>query len=100
MEDDDRRHMQTMEDRAEWPDLVHLDANTKLGMSEDHFHAYGDLLPELENEYRSAFARRDPAIVYSETNIALKQRGIYLSKTSPEFQKAALAALSVCPGSS
>jgi hypothetical protein len=46
-------------------------------MSSDHFHVYGELLPEFEKEFREAFARRDPKIVYPETNIALKQRGIY-----------------------
>jgi hypothetical protein len=64
-----------------------------MGMSPDHAHIYGELLPEFEGEYRAAYARRDPKIVYPETNIALKELGSYLSKSSPEFQKAALVVL-------
>ncbi|MDF0498931.1 hypothetical protein [Bradyrhizobium yuanmingense] len=41
----------------------------------------------------TGYARRDPKIVYPETNIALKARGIYLGKSSPEFQRAALVVL-------
>jgi hypothetical protein len=64
-----------------------------MGMSADHAHVYGELLPVFEDEFRAAYARRDPKIVYPETNIALKARGIYLSKSSPEFQKAAVVVL-------
>lgn len=93
LEGDDRRHLQTPEDRAKWPALGPIPASAQLGMSPDHFHVYGELLPEFEGEFREAFARRDPQIVYPETNIALKQRGIYLSKASGEFQAAALVVL-------
>lgn len=92
-EGDDRRHLQTPEERAQWPDLVDVPPSTQMGMSPDHAHIYGELLPELEGEYRAAYARRDPKIVYAETSIALKRLGIYLSKSSPEFQKAALVVL-------
>ena len=93
MEGDDRRHLQTPEDRAQWPDLMKVPPSSQIGMSPDHAHMYGLMLPELEDDYRKAYARRDPTIVYPETNIALKERGIYLSKTSPEFQQAALVVL-------
>lgn len=93
MEGDDRRHLQTPEERAQWPDLVAVPPATQMGMSPDHSFAYGELLPVLEGDFRSAYARRDPEIVYPETNIALKKRGIYLSKSSSEFQKAALVVL-------
>lgn len=92
-EGDDRRHLQTSEQRAEWPDLVAVPPSTRMGMSADHAHMYGELLPVFEDEFRAAYARRDPKIVYPETNVALKARGIYLSKSSPEFQKAALVVL-------
>jgi hypothetical protein len=95
MEGDDRRHLQTSEERAQWPDLVNVPPSTQMGMSPDHSYAYGELLPVFEDEFRAAYARRDPKIVYPETNIALKERGIYLSKSSPEFQKAALVVLDV-----
>lgn len=93
MEGDDRRHLQTPEERAQWPDLVEVPPSSQMGMSPDHAHAYGELLPMFENEFRAAYARRDPRIVFPETNIALKARGIFLSKSSPEFQKAALVVL-------
>ncbi|MHC2282907.1 integrase [Bradyrhizobium diazoefficiens] len=64
-----------------------------MGVSADHSHIYGELLPVFEDEFRAAYARRDPKIAYPETNIALKARGIYLSKSSLEFQKAALVVL-------
>ncbi|MBY0380950.1 MAG: site-specific integrase [Xanthobacteraceae bacterium] len=90
---DDRRYLQTPDERAQWPDLVDVPPSSQMGMSDDHAHVYGELLPVFEDEFRAAYARRDPKIVYAETNIALKQRGIYLSKSSPEFQKAALVVL-------
>lgn len=90
---DDRRHLQTPEQRAEWPDLIAVPPSTQMGMSPDHAHVYGELLPVFEDEFRAAYARRDPKIVYPETNIALKARGIYLNKSSPEFQRAALVVL-------
>jgi integrase len=93
MEGDDRRHLQTPKERAQWPDLVAVPPATQMGMSSDHSFAYGELLPVFEDEFRAAYARRDPEIVYPETNIALKKRGIYLSKSSSEFQKAALVVL-------
>jgi integrase len=93
MEGDDRRHLQTPDERAQWPDLVDVPPSSQMGMSPDHAHAYGELLPVFESEFRAAYARRDPRIVYPETNIALKARGIILSKSSPEFQKAALVVL-------
>lgn len=93
LEGDDRRHLQTPEDRAKWPNLEPISSNTQIGMSADHFHIYGELLPVFEEEFREAFARRDPKIVYPETNIALKRRGIYWSKASAEFQAAALVVL-------
>jgi integrase len=92
-EGDDRRHLQTPEERAQWPHLVDVPPSFQMGMSDDHAYAYGELLPVFEDEFRAAYARRDPKIVYPETNIALKRRGIYLSKSSPEFQKAALVVL-------
>src|SRR5262249_19837117 len=88
------RHLQTQEERAKkWPDLVPIPPSDSIGMMPDHFHAYGLWIPELEDDYREALARRDPKIVFPETNIALKTRGIYLAKSSPEFQTVALEVL-------
>jgi integrase len=93
LDGDDRRHLQTPEDRAKWPDLMEVPPSTQIGMSADHLHAYGELLPVFEDEFRAAYARRDPKIVYPETNLALKKRGIFWSKSSSEFQAAALVVL-------
>lgn len=92
-EGDDRRHLQTPADRAEWPHLVEVPPSTRMGMSADHLHMYGLMLPELEDDYRKAYARRDPTIVHPETNVALRERGFHLTKSSPEFQEAALVVL-------
>jgi hypothetical protein len=48
---------------------------------------------DLAREYRAAYARRDPAIVFAETTIELKRRGASYEKSSPEFQAAALEVL-------
>jgi integrase len=93
IEGDDRRHPQTPEERAQWPHLVAVPPSTQMGMSPDHAHIYGELLPVFEDEYRAAYARRDPKIVYPETNIALKEQGVYWDKYSREFQEAALVVL-------
>lgn len=91
---DDRRRIQTPEFRAKnFPDLVPLPPSTQLGMSDDHFFVHGDYLAQLEKDYRAAYARRAPQIVFPETNIALKRRGIFLDKSSQEFQTIALAVL-------
>ena len=58
-EGDDRRHLQTAEERKQWPDLVEVPFGRK-GMAEDHAYAYGRVLSELAEEYRDALARRDP----------------------------------------
>jgi hypothetical protein len=102
---DDRRHLQTAEDRQKWPDLgdavptipgvpapVAHGPGAK-GMARDHFHAYGEALQMFEGEFREAFARRDPNIVFAETNIALKRRGIRPDRTSPRFRAVAMKVL-------
>ena len=42
--------------------LGEVQPNTQIGMSADHFHVYGELLPVFEKEFREAFARRDPRL--------------------------------------
>jgi hypothetical protein len=104
-EGDDRRRLQTAEDREKWPDLAtavpevpgipaaiahHPDAK---GMAKDHFHAYGQALEMFDDEFREALARRDPTIVFTETSIALKRRGISPDRASPQFRAAAMKVL-------
>ncbi|WP_137045871.1 site-specific integrase [Pseudolabrys sp. FHR47] len=102
---DDRRRLQDAKERALWPDLgeaippvpglpmaVAHGPNAK-GMAKDHFHAYGHALAMFEDEYREAFARRDPTIVFAETSIALKRRGVPLDRTAPWFRAVAMKVL-------
>ncbi|WP_424627959.1 DUF6538 domain-containing protein [Bradyrhizobium sp. SYSU BS000235] len=93
MDGDDRRHLQTPEERAQWPDLVKVPPSTQMGMSADHWHVYGEAALEFQNDYREAYARRDPTIVYPETSIELRKRGIHWDRSTPEFQQAALVVL-------
>jgi hypothetical protein len=102
---DDRRLLQTEEDRNRWPDLVPavplvpgataptLPAPSVKGMTEDHHHAYGLMLEELEQDFRNAYARRDPSIVNAETRIALKRREWSLDPTAPHYRKVGMAVL-------
>jgi hypothetical protein len=54
---DPRRHHQTAEERAQWPDLV--DARMGLrGMADGHLELLGDLIAELGEDYRKALSRR------------------------------------------
>ncbi len=68
IEGDDRRHLQTPEDRTQWPDLVAVPPSTQMGMSPDHGHAYGELLPVFENEFRAAYVRRVISALANETS--------------------------------
>ena len=102
---DDRRLLQTTREREKWHllepavpiapgmPLPTLPAPNVKGMTKDHFLSYGDLLEELEGEYREAWARSDPTIVHAETQIALKRRGIRLDRSSPDFHNVAFGVL-------
>jgi len=102
---DDRRQFQTAKDREKWPllsdavpsqpgvqPLVALSPNAK-GMTKGHFHVYGHLLDMFETDFREALARRDPTVVFPETNIALKQRGIRMDRSSPQYRTLGLKVL-------
>jgi hypothetical protein len=54
-EGDDRRHLQTSQQRAAWPDLTAVPPSTQMRMSADHAHVYGELLPVFEDEFRAAY---------------------------------------------
>ena len=64
---DDRRRLQTPEERAQWPDLDPIAFDRK-GMEEDHAHAYGSRLTQLSDEYGRAYARRDTRMSISVEN--------------------------------
>ncbi len=89
---DERKRLQTPEERAGWPDLVPVEFGRK-GMAEEFHHAYGAELEELEAEYRSALSRSDPRIVDAETRTYLKQHGVPIDPTSEAYRQAGLAIL-------
>ncbi len=90
---DDRRQLQTPQERAQWPDLVPLPEAWAKGMQEDHFIAYGEQLAEMVTEFRQAYARHDPSIVMAETTVAFQRLGIPIDRTSPGFHQAGMAVL-------
>ena len=89
---DDRRRMQTVEERAAWPDLVSISFDRK-GMEEDHAYAYGDRLVQLSDEYRQAYARRDTRIIDAELRHYLRRRGLQIGMGSDLYRQAGLAML-------
>ncbi len=89
---DARKHLQTPDDRARWPDLVPVEFGRK-GMAEEFHHVYGEELEELEAEYRTALSRSDPRIVEAETRTYLKQRGAAIEPASDTYRAASLAVL-------
>jgi integrase len=92
-EGDDRRRLQTPGERAQWPDLVPVPEAWAKGMGEDHHFAYGIEIEEMAGEYRSAYARHDPAIVRAETIIALRRHGIPFDPTSTTFHQVGMSVL-------
>jgi hypothetical protein len=64
-----------IERAARWPDLEPLQPASGLGMQIDHSIVYDEETGDLAKEYRAAYARRDPSIVFAETAIELKKRG-------------------------
>lgn len=92
-EGDDRRHLQTAEERAQWPDLADVPTASAKHMMDDHYLVYGEELEDLEQEYRSALARRNPKIVDAELRAALKQRGIAIDPAAPWYYEAGLVIL-------
>lgn len=90
---DDRRRLQTQEERSQWPDLVPLAGAKAQHMEEDHFLAYGDALEDLERDYRLALARRDPRIVEPELRAKLKELGLPGEPEAQWYREAGLAVL-------
>jgi integrase len=90
---DDRRRLQTREERAQWPDLVPIAEPWAKGMAEEHAFAYGIELEELASEYREANARHDPGIVRAETHAVLRRHGIPINPTSALYHEVGTAVL-------
>jgi integrase len=92
-EGDDRRRLQTAEERSQWPDLVAVPQADAKGMQSDHFAAYGDALELLRADYREAQARRDPSLVDAELRAILKRRGIRIDPKASWYREAGLTVL-------
>jgi hypothetical protein len=90
---DDRRRLQTREERAQWPDLVPIAEPWARGMAIEHAVAYRNYLGEIAGEYREARARHDPAIVQAETHEAMRRHRIPLDPKSETFHRVGIAVL-------
>ena len=90
---EDRGEVVKVERATKWPDLEPLRPASGFGMQVDHAKVYVDETEDLAKEYRGAYARRDPTIVFPETAIELKKRDARVDKTSEEFQAVALEVL-------
>ena len=91
-EGDPRRHLQTPEERAAWPDLIDPRFGKK-GMAEGHLEALGAHIADLLREYRGALARRNPEIVRTELHTYLKAHQLPIDPSSPFYRDAGLAVL-------
>jgi integrase len=91
-EGDARRHMQTAEERAQWPDLLPPGFGRK-GMADGHLEVTGLEIAELAPDYRRALAKRDPAIVRHELSAFLKARSLPIAPDSAFYREAGLAVL-------
>lgn len=89
---DERRHLQTPEERAQWPDLEDPGFG-QFGMAEGVLETEQGYLEELAGEYRQALARRDPSIVRPELHRHLKEHSIPIDPSSPFYREAGLEVL-------
>jgi len=92
-EGDDRRRLQTPEERAQWPDLDDA-LFDQFGMAEGHLEAWDEHIDILLREYRSAFARRRIDIIKAELHEYLKENGIPIDPSSTYYREAGMAMLS------
>jgi integrase len=90
---DDRRNLQSPQDRAQWPDLVQVRPAGSMGMEPDHYEAKGEEIAELLSDYRRALAMQDARIVEPELNVWLRKNGKTTAPDVPWRPMAALAAL-------
>lgn len=90
---DDRRHLQTPEERAQWSHLSKVRPAGSLGMEEDHFHAKGMMIDMLEADFKEALARRDPQIVEASLRDWLRSNGYQVDPPPAWYGMAGLAVL-------
>ena len=89
---DARKHLQSLKERTQWPDLVPVEFGRK-GMAEELHHVYGEELEELAAEYRTALSRSNPRIVDAECRSYLKRHGLPIEPTSECYRETGLAVL-------
>lgn len=90
---DSRRHLQTPEERQQWPDLLKVRPSGSVGMEIDHYLVLGTHIEELHQDYRKALAMQDARIVEPELNSWLRKNGRTIDPDVPWRSMAALTAL-------
>ena len=80
---DDRKYLQTPDERKQWPDLAPVAFGRK-GMAIDHAHVYELHIEGEAVAYREALSRRDPAIVDAELRIYLRNHHRRSLSLSPQ----------------
>ncbi len=92
-EGDDRRRLQTPEERAQWPLLDQDPFFGELGMADGHLEALGEHIEMLEADYRAAFAQNRIGIVKAELHDYLKENNITIDPSSAYYRTAGRAML-------
>lgn len=91
-EADGRKHHQTPEERAQWPDLEPIKFASR-SMERDQLAAYRGELEMLSEEFREALSRSDASLVEPELRVYLRQKGLALDPSSEDYDAAGLAVL-------
>ena len=92
-EGDDRRRLQTAEERAQWPDLLRSPRVMRRNADRSFRGIWRRVGSVQGAEYREAQARRDPAIVDAELRAILNRRGIRIDPRARWYREAGLAVL-------
>lgn len=91
-EGDERRHMQTAEERSQLEHLTPIRHGNVKGMEEDHFVALGEDIREGAELAKRAFARRNFADFENTLRVHLRRMGIVRDPAAP-WDHEALAAI-------
>ena len=92
-EGDDRRRLQTREERAPWPDVVPVPEPWAKGMSEEHAFVDGATIEEDAASYRKALSRHAPGIVRAENLDAHRRHQVPIDPTTLAYHAVGLAVL-------
>ncbi|WP_235777213.1 site-specific integrase [Rhizobium mesoamericanum] len=88
-EGDQRRHLQSPEERAQWPDLEDP-LFGQFGMAEGHLEASGEAIEMLLTDFRQAYAKRQIGIIKAELHAYLKAADIPIDPSSLFYQRAGM----------